>query len=286
MGAQIKEKFAEALSEFDDLDSKEATEVRQRLFKEDWENSMAKDAMSRSGNAQTPTSTTADVTMKIEQMQQQNADVFAIPDYVVYMSRAFSTLEGIGLSSNSNYSILKECYPYLAKRLLSDDSPRARGALRTLLYGKGEELDLSKLQDLSSGLESYTTSTASVESSRGESDEGRNAALEQLASVVLSEESNYVQELLMRETAIALDATMRDAFISPFAPIRNLPLPPLLSRPFTLPLELVKASLELQAMDARDERRLENVRILTNLSSDTFGGGRDKADQESPGNEG
>jgi len=293
MVAQNKEKFAEALSEFDDLDSKEATEVRQRLFKEDWQNSVAKDAMSRGddgaiviaeGNAQTPTSTTADVTMKIEQMQQENADVFAIPDYFVYMSRAFSTLEGIGLSSNSNYSILKECYPYLAKRLLSDDSPRARGALRTLLYGKGDELDLSKLQDLSSGLESYTTSTASVESSRGESDEGRNAALEQLASVVLSEESNYVQELLMRETAVALDATMRDTFISPFAPIRNLPLFPLL-RPFTLPIELVKASLELQAVDARDERRLENVRILTNLTGDTFGGGRDKADKGSPGND-
>ena len=30
-------------------------------------------------------------------MQQQNADVFAIPDYFVYMSRAFATLEGIGL---------------------------------------------------------------------------------------------------------------------------------------------------------------------------------------------
>merc|ERR1712238_307590 len=81
------------------------------------------------------TSTTIDVTTKIEQMQQENADVFAIPDYFVYMSRAFSTLEGIGLSSNTNYSILQECYPYLAKRLLSDDSPRARNALRTLLYG-------------------------------------------------------------------------------------------------------------------------------------------------------
>ena len=285
MVAQNKEKYAEALSEFDDLDSKEAREVRQKLFKEDYQLSMAKDAMSRSGNAETPTSTTADVTMKIEEMQQQNADVFAIPDYFIYMSRAFSTLEGIGLSSDSNYSILKECYPYLAKRLLSDDSPRARGALRTLLYGKGEELDLSKLQDLSSGLESYTTSTASVESSRGESDEGRDAALEQLASVVLSEESNYVQELLMRETAIALDATMRDAFITPFAPIRNLPLPPLFPRPFTFPLELVKALLELQASDARDERRLKNVRILTNLGSGTFGGGSDKVDQGSPDND-
>lgn len=263
MVAQNKEKFAEALKEFDDLDSKEATEVRQRLFKEEWQREMAEDAMSRGDS---PTSTTVDLTMKIEQMQNENADVFAIPDYFVYMSRAFSTLEGIGLSSDSNYSILQECYPYLAKRLISDDSPRARGALRTLLYGKGDDLDLSKLQELTNGFESYTSSTSSVESSRGVSDEGRNAAIEQLANVVLSEDSNYVQELLLRESAMALDVTIRNAITSPLKPIRSLLIPPQL-RPFALPLELAKAALELQAVDERDTKRLENVRILTELLS-------------------
>ena len=94
MVAQNKEKYADALKEFDDLDSKEATEVRQRLFREDWQREMAEDSLSR---GDIPSSTTADVTMKIEQLQEKNADVFAIPDYFVYMSRAFSTLEGIGL---------------------------------------------------------------------------------------------------------------------------------------------------------------------------------------------
>jgi hypothetical protein len=40
---------------------------------------------------------------------------------------------------------LGECFPYLAKRLLSDDSPRARGALRTLLYGGGDEVGEASL---------------------------------------------------------------------------------------------------------------------------------------------
>jgi predicted unusual protein kinase regulating ubiquinone biosynthesis (AarF/ABC1/UbiB family) len=292
MVEQNKEKYAEALQEFDDLDGKEATEVRQRLFKEDWQRTMAEDAMSRgldtgdSNNTSMPTSTTMDVTKKIEQMQEQNADVFAIPDYFVYMSRAFSTLEGIGLSSDSNYSILKECYPYLAKRLLSDDSPRARGALRTLLYGNssGDELDLSKLQELSSGLESYTTSTSSVESSRGESDEGRSAALEQITNVLLSEDGNYVQELLLRETAVALDATLRDAFTSPLAPILNLPKVPGILRPLTLPLALAKALLELQSLDERDQRRLENVRILTKLGNNALGSRGSNSDKDKEGN--
>eukprot|EP00585_Thalassiosira_rotula_P020606 CAMPEP_0196195050 /NCGR_PEP_ID=MMETSP0912-20130531/345_1 /TAXON_ID=49265 /ORGANISM="Thalassiosira rotula, Strain GSO102" /LENGTH=478 /DNA_ID=CAMNT_0041467473 /DNA_START=20 /DNA_END=1456 /DNA_ORIENTATION=- len=268
MVEQNKEKYAEALAEFDDLDSKEATEVRQRLFREDWQREMAEDAMSRSGDSgggSGGTSTTMDVTMKIEEMQEQNADVFAIPDYFVYMSRAFSTLEGIGLSSDSNYSILQECYPYLAKRLLSDDSPRARGALRMLLYGKGDELDLSKVGELSNGFESYTSSTSSVESGQGRSDEGRNTAIEQLAGVLLSEDSNYVQDLLLHESAVALDATVRDAILSPLEPLRNVPIPSL--GLLTLPLEVAKASLELQKIDESDKKKLANVKILTDALS-------------------
>ena len=50
------------------------------------------------------------------------------------MVRAFSTLEGIGLSLDPSYAIVQECYPYLARRLFTDDSPRAKAALRSLLY--------------------------------------------------------------------------------------------------------------------------------------------------------
>jgi len=233
---------------------------------------MAEDALKRSGRG---TSTTADLTQKIEQLQQDNSNVFAIPDYFVYMSRAFATLEGIGLSSNPNYAIISECFPYLAKRLLSDDSPRARGALRMLLYGTGDELNLAKLQEITAGFESYTASTSSVESSRRVNDEGRNAAAKQLASVVLSEESNYVQSLLLREAAVALDATLRDSVASSIAPLRSvaspLPTPPKmlasLFSPLTLPFELMQATLELQDIDARDTKRLQNIRILTDLAS-------------------
>jgi predicted unusual protein kinase regulating ubiquinone biosynthesis (AarF/ABC1/UbiB family) len=264
MVAQNKEKYAEALKEFDDLDSPEATAVRQRLFREDWERQMAEDALSRSDN---PQSTTMDLTTKIEQMQEQNSDVFAIPDYFVYMSRAFATLEGIGLSSDPNYSITKECFPYLAKRLISDDSPRARGALKMLLYGRGNDLNLSKLRDLTNGFESYTTSTSSAESSRGVSDEGRNAAIEQIANVLLSEDSNYVQELLLRESAMLLDTTIRNSFVTPFEPLRSLPFgeSPLPLRPLTLPLEMARLALDLQTLDERDRKRLDNVRILVDL---------------------
>ena len=190
------------------------------------------------------------------------------------MSRAFATLEGIGLSSDPDYAILKECFPYLAKRLLSDDSPRARGALRTLLYGADGELNLDKLKEVAGGFETFTAATTSVASSRGEGDEGRSAAVEQLAAVLLSADGNFVQELLLREAAVALDVGVRDQIASALrrAPplVRPPPLPaPLaqLTRPLTLPLEVAAAAAELQQPDARDVRRLENLRILADLAS-------------------
>jgi len=272
MVAQNKAKYADALAEFDDLDSKEATKVRQKLFREDWAKSMAEDAKSRNGD-NAPLSTTTELTMNIEKIQEQNADVFAIPDYFIYMARAFSTLEGIGLSSDLNYSILQECYPYLAKRLLSDDSPRARGALRTLLYGKGDELNLTKLRELSSGFESYTASTSSVESSRGGDS---SLAIEQLANVVLSENGNYVQDLLLNETAVAIDATVRDALIPPVENLASVPtirgpLGPFL-RPYTIPLDLAKASLRFQRIDAHEKERLENLQALSKLFNNANSG--------------
>ena len=132
-----------------------------------------------------------------------------------------------------------------------------------LIYGKGDELDLSKVAELSKGFESYTSSTSSVKSSRGQSNEGRNAAVEQLANVLLSEDSNYVQDLVLHESAVALDATVREAILSPLEPLRNssLQLPSL--GPLTLPLDLAKAALELQAINDSDHKKLENVRILT-----------------------
>jgi predicted unusual protein kinase regulating ubiquinone biosynthesis (AarF/ABC1/UbiB family) len=56
------------------------------------------------------------VTNIIEEMSKRNRELFKLPPYVLYVSRAFSTLEGIGLSINDDYSILQECYPYLSKR--------------------------------------------------------------------------------------------------------------------------------------------------------------------------
>ena len=58
-----------------------------------------------------------------------------LPPYFVLILRAFGTLEGLGLSTDENYAIVDQCFPYIARRLLSDDSPRMRKALKSFIYG-------------------------------------------------------------------------------------------------------------------------------------------------------
>ena len=45
-------------------------------------------------------------------------------------------LEGIALVGNPDFALVDEAFPYLAKRLMTDDSPRLRAALRYMVYGE------------------------------------------------------------------------------------------------------------------------------------------------------
>ena len=66
-----------------------------------------------------------------------------------------SVLEGIALVGNPQFAIIDEAYPYLAKRLLTDDSPRMRAALRYMVYGEGETVDVERVIDLLQALEKF-----------------------------------------------------------------------------------------------------------------------------------
>ena len=110
------------------------------------------------------------VAQKMEELQQ-DSNVFQIPPWMAYILRTFTVLEGVGLAQDENYSITSECYPFLAKRLFTDDSPRAQQALRQMLYGSGatasSKLDVERLLDLGKGFQDYTASTSAVESTQG-----------------------------------------------------------------------------------------------------------------------
>jgi aarF domain-containing kinase len=92
-----------------------------------------------------------------------------IPPYFTNVLRAFGTLEGIVLKVDPDYSIVHECMPYLSRRLLTDNNPRMRAALRQLLYGDGQRLDVERLQSLISSFSNFSTSTSSSSSTNSSS---------------------------------------------------------------------------------------------------------------------
>jgi predicted unusual protein kinase regulating ubiquinone biosynthesis (AarF/ABC1/UbiB family) len=87
------------------------------------------------------------ITVEVEELQKRNRDSFQIPEWFLYSSRAFLTLEGVSLQANPNYSLIQSCFPYVAKRLVGDDDPRARQALRDLIYGAAGSVDVQRLAE-------------------------------------------------------------------------------------------------------------------------------------------
>lgn len=58
---------------------------------------------------------------------------FRIPPYFALIIRAISVLEGIALVGDPDFAIVDEAYPYVAKRLLTDKSPRLQAALKYMV---------------------------------------------------------------------------------------------------------------------------------------------------------
>lgn len=177
----------------------------------------------------------------MEEMSRRNRELFQLPAYMLYVARAFSTLEGIGLGVDEDYSIVQECYPYLARRLFTDRAPRAKTALRAMLgldsgaagivapgdgvvvptapaaYGQpappapaaapGGALNAAKLLEMSEGFASYSDSTSSVEADAS----GQGAAAKEIADLLLSREGSTLQDILVEESARLGDAAVRSA---------------------------------------------------------------------------
>jgi len=81
---------------------------------------------------------------------------FKIPPYFALVIRAISVLEGIALVGNPNFAIIDEAYPYIARRLMTDESPRLKNALRYMVYGQENTFDAERLIDLLQALEKFT----------------------------------------------------------------------------------------------------------------------------------
>ena len=72
---------------------------------------------------------------------------FSIPPYFAILGRAIVTLEGVALTGNPDYGLIMEAYPFIARKLLSEDRPEIQQALQQVLFSGegGRDLKFSRL---------------------------------------------------------------------------------------------------------------------------------------------
>jgi len=267
---------------------------------------------------------------ELSSMTRAYGNLFRVPPYFAYILRSFSVLEGVGLQADPDYAIVQECYPYLAKRLFTDNNPRAQAALQDLLYSdsnsdKAEEIQLrqrdarrgtlnvKRLAKLARSFQSYSVSTRYGSVAGGQvgqkktepkaepaattaspalsssAPSGSEAGLAEIAAILLSEEGNYVQDVMLEETARAIDALVREAAdrvlgrVSPLGTLTESisrgareegaiggawnplatggPLAPLLF-PLTVPLSVGNATARALRKSPEDEDVLATLRQL------------------------
>eukprot|EP00897_Mesotaenium_endlicherianum_P000433 jgi/Mesen1/10390/ME000081S09789 len=189
--------------------------------------------------------------------------VFVIPPYFALILRAFGVLEGIGLDNDPDYAIVEQCYPYISKRLLTDDNPRARAALRYFLYGKEDRLDVARIESVAAGFQTFRELMAPPVVV--------DPAARQALMLVFSPGGSYVQELLLTELVRTVDALSREAQVELwdfFASRSLLPIPAPLLAPGTYPLlpglfwGLVRGEWRTARLSVGDQQALSTVRRI------------------------
>lgn len=215
---------------------------------------------------------------KLQAISKKYAGAFRLPPYFTLILRAFGTLEGLGLKSDENFAIVKECFPYIARRLIVDDSFRMREALRSYLYKGRSRIAVSRIDELSSGFGTFTNlmkgsrseSAAAggvrLDSARADGHDAATAAAtaptldsasREIAEVVFSPQGNFLQDLLIDEGVAAIDALSRATLLQL---LRNLgPL----ALPLTLPLNFLLGSGNPQRILSREDK--ESLLVLRRI---------------------
>mmetsp|Transcript_57413 Transcript_57413/g.136460 ORF Transcript_57413/g.136460 Transcript_57413/m.136460 type:complete len:961 (+) Transcript_57413:59-2941(+) len=200
---------------------------------------------------------------RLQVVSKRYQGAFKLPPYFTLILRAFSTLEGLGLKADENFAVAKECFPYIARRLVTDDSFRIREALRSFLYKGRSRIAVSRIDELTSGFGSFTNlmkgdkeeaetagrplapgevidvpshaqaEDGAVATDRAAAPVAIDAATRDVAVVLFSPNGNFLQDILIDEAVAAVDAVNRAVVVSLLGLLGPLALP------VSLPLSLL-----------------------------------------------
>jgi len=142
--------------------------------------------------------------------------IFQVPPYFFYIGKAFSVLEGIGLTNDDNYSVINACLPYISQRLIADKSERMSGALDSFIFGdqKNSEdrtIDITRVEQLASGFGEFTASASNeLTASRLQILEDQ---ADQVLDIILSNDTP-INDVILEQLAKVIGATTRRGFMT------------------------------------------------------------------------
>lgn len=218
-----------------------------------------------------------EVVSNLQDLTQKKGNLFQIPPYFAYIAKSFSVLEGIGLSNDPSYSIIKECLPYVSKRLLTDRSERTGGALSTFIFGASKDdmknriLDYDRVEQLISGFGDYTTSASGA--SLGV-DKSRVELIDDLADQVIDllivEEETPLQSIFIEQVAKIIASSSRSLWSDLRERSGRLPSGRTVLGTLVDPLGLFRTSNVIR-MNSLDQKTIVSTRNLINLLGESAG---------------
>ncbi|KAK1301791.1 putative aarF domain-containing protein kinase [Acorus calamus] len=128
---------------------------------------------------------------------------FQIPSYFSLVIRSLAVLEGIAISFDPEYKVLSSSYPWIARKVLTDSSPKLQSTLQALLYENGV-FRIDRLESLLT--ESLRAKTEQSLARREVEKNDSMVAIKQLLSFTLTEKGTFVREILLQEIAKGIDA--------------------------------------------------------------------------------
>jgi aarF domain-containing kinase len=134
---------------------------------------------------------------------------FRIPPYFALIIRAISILEGIALVGNPKFAIIDEAFPYIARRMLTDPTPRLQESLRYMIYGQSgsDTLDADRVVDLLDALEKFQK----VDGASGDAGQGSDDAVRGALKFAFSPDGRQLRKIIVDEVVNTLDIVLRDA---------------------------------------------------------------------------
>jgi predicted unusual protein kinase regulating ubiquinone biosynthesis (AarF/ABC1/UbiB family) len=96
----------------------------------------------------------AQLQAELDEISRENVLQFSTPAFFTVIIRSLTILEGVALSVDKNFRLVRGAYPYVLRQLLNpEDSERQPEALQKLLVrlltvnGEGKEIDWEQLRD-------------------------------------------------------------------------------------------------------------------------------------------